>query len=89
MTFDQQYYLINDQRLSGKLLRDGQMWQDYAEDRQKLAPIQRLDGSTWYGTLQSYNISIYHETRAFYAIRKSGKKINTVDAYEHFRAITK
>jgi hypothetical protein len=87
MTFDQQYYLINDQRLSGKLLREGQMWQDYAEDRKKLAPIDRLDGSAWYGTLQSYNISISFFVRDFYAVRKTGKKINTVDAYEHFRKV--
>lgn len=87
MTFDQQYYLINDQRLSGKLLRDGQMWQDYAEDRKKLAPIERLDGGVWYGTIQSYNISIHHETRSLYLARKLGKKINTVDALNHFRKI--
>lgn len=87
MTFDQQYYLINDQRLSGKLLREGQMWQDYAEDRKKLAPIDTLAVIDKYGLLQSYNISLSYEVRAFYLARKAGKKINTVDAYDHFRKI--
>lgn len=85
MTFDQQYYRINDARLQGKLLVSGQKWQDFVEDRKKLAPIERLDTVNQYGLLQRFNITLTYEVRSFYRVRKLGKRINTRDAYAHFR----
>lgn len=84
MTFDQQYYRINDARLQGKLLVSGQKWQDFAEDRKKLAPIERIP--TPYLRLRYY-FTLERPLRAVYWKRKKGKLINTVDALEHFKRL--
>lgn len=92
MTFDQQYYRINDARLQGKLLVSGQKWQDFVEDRKKLAPIERLV----HRKLSAFLVERVTErgdnadrASVVYFYRKKPKWIATADARNHFARIAR